>query len=84
MIPTDIKKWAEQWKATGACLEELRRQELQDPNYADKIHSLGPLLNWACAHAETRTTSGLVEQQYHFRKLWKKMNPDHKETQKND
>lgn len=73
----DLKKWAEQWKITGQRLEEIRRQELRDPEYRKKIESMGSLLNWVCANAETRTTSGLVEQQYYFRKLWKKMNPDH-------
>lgn len=60
------KKNVEQWKRTGAILEKIRAEELQnfiyDPELVDSMLELGLL------HATPRFSSGLVEMQRYFSK----------------
>ncbi|MDD2998825.1 MAG: hypothetical protein PHV05_07150 [Candidatus Riflebacteria bacterium] len=63
------KKIIEQWQRTGAKLEKIRAEELQnfiyDPELVDAMLELGLL------HAKPRFSSGLVEMQRYFSK-WRK------------
>lgn len=65
----NIKSWIDRWKQTGSRLEEIRKAELQSPDYGEKLRSFGSMLNWACSQTVDRPTSGLVEQQRYFRKF---------------
>jgi hypothetical protein len=69
--PTDplTKAWVETWIKAGAKLEAIRRQELRDYVYEEHVQEIDDLLNIACRFAQSRTTSGLVEQQRLFQKL---------------
>ncbi len=62
------KTWARTWARAGPKLEEIRRRELREMTYEDRIKAIGDLLQVGCLLGKPRTTSGLVEQQRLFQK----------------
>jgi len=62
----DMKQWVENWKRVGPILEQLKYEELRAPDYDKGLADFIPMLDWACANAEPREISGLVEQQRFF------------------
>ncbi|MFP4422325.1 MAG: hypothetical protein ACLFRG_17430 [Desulfococcaceae bacterium] len=68
-----MNKWVDIWKKASVSLKEIKRQELQEPDYFEKnFHVLDEMLQYACENATPRKTSGLVEMQRLFMK-----HPDH-------
>jgi hypothetical protein len=68
-----IKKWVETWKTAASALDKIRRDELTAFDYEKNFEIIDSMLQYACDHAETRLTSGLVEQQRLFMKLREKL-----------
>jgi hypothetical protein len=68
------KEWVENWKTLGPILDQIKRDELQSPNYADGLKIISGMLDWVCAHAEPTDTSGLVEMQRIFAKYYERQN----------
>ncbi len=66
------KSWVERWKKVGPELDRIRQQELRDFCYEDNRAAIDSLLQLGIESTTLRNTSGLVEQQRLFRKLWKK------------
>jgi len=66
----DMKEWVENWKRVGPILEQILAEELRAPDYEQGLGEFLPMLDWACMHAQPRETSGLVEQQRLFMKMW--------------
>jgi hypothetical protein len=64
-----MRAWVENWKVVGPMLEQIVAEEMRMPEYADRLKTFGPFLNWCSERAVPRTTSGLVEQQEWFMKL---------------
>ncbi len=64
----ELRAYVERWRLAAAKLEELRRQDLRNVNVAEHIEAMNGAFEAALA-TETRTTSGLVEQQAIFAKL---------------
>lgn len=68
-----MKDWVDTWKKASVSLEEIKRRELQEPDYFEKnFHLLDEMLQYACDNATPRKSSGLVEMQRLFMK-----HPDH-------
>ncbi len=66
-----IKKWGETWKTAESNLNAVKRQELQQEDYYLKRRDLlNSMLNYAFEHREIRYTSGLVEMQKWFKKIY--------------
>lgn len=68
-----LKKWVETWKTAGIELEKIRLDELRAFDYEKNSELIDSMLQYACEHAKVRLTSGLVEQQRFFKKLWEKI-----------
>jgi hypothetical protein len=64
-----IQKWATCWEKTETALLKLRQQKLADISVSDEIVSLCDAFESARLHCPKSTTSGLVEQQKHFKRL---------------
>ena len=64
----ELRAYAEQWRLASAKIEELRHQDLRNVNVAEHIEAMNGAFKAALA-TQTRTTSGLVEQQAIFAKL---------------
>jgi len=64
-----IKKWAACWEKAEIMLLKLRQQKLTDISVSDEIISLSDAFESARLHCPRSTTSGLVEQQKHFKRL---------------
>jgi hypothetical protein len=54
------------WQRVGPLLDEIRREELRNFNYADHLEAIDALLEIGARTATCRPTSGLVEQQRMF------------------
>lgn len=68
------RKLVKQWAHTGRELDEIRREELRDMPYDWK--AVDSLLQLADSYdGPERTTSGLVEMQRYFMKLYPKYFP---------
>lgn len=64
----DLRAFVERWRLASAKFEELRRKDLSNVNVAEHIEAMnGPFE--AALSTQTRTTSGLVEQQAIFAKI---------------
>ncbi len=63
------KAWVETWLKAGPELDAIRRRELREMTYEDRIRAIDALLQLGSQFATERDTSGLVEQQRLFRKL---------------
>lgn len=71
-MPNDdlIKKWVQTWQRAGVALDEVKKQELRDPEYYEKNRELlNSMLQYACDHSTVRLDSGLVEMQKIFMKI---------------
>jgi hypothetical protein len=66
-----LRHWAACWKKAGARLEELRREELPRTDTQKSLQSLASAFESCQLHHKPSSTSGLVEQQYWFRRLVK-------------
>lgn len=62
------KAWVENWAKVGPKLEAIRRRELREMTYEQRIKAIDSLLQIGCQFGKPRSTSGLVEQQRLFRK----------------
>ena len=65
----DMKPWVENWKRVGPILEQMEMEALRAPDYGKTLADFLTTCNVACAHAEPKMTSGLVEQQRLFAKM---------------
>jgi hypothetical protein len=64
----DAKRWVEAWKEAGKAMERLRRQELHQLDSQRAIALLCGPADYRVAPRAPKPTSGLVEQQYWFKK----------------
>jgi hypothetical protein len=62
------KRWVQTWREAGPRLEEIRRRELRQMTYQQRIKAVDALLQIGSRFGKPRTTSGLVEQQRLFQK----------------
>lgn len=62
----DGATWVRIWREAGPRLDAIRAEELKRIDVARFIHSTASVFEAVRARAETRTTSGLVEQQRIF------------------
>jgi len=72
-MQSDMKEWVENWKRVGPILEQIEMEALRAPDYHERLKNITSMLNWVCACAEPRKTSGLVEQQRFFMKMREQM-----------
>jgi hypothetical protein len=71
MPPQDdaaVRRWVETWARAGPRLAEIQRRELRTMTHQQRMRLIHALFQARPLFAETRTTSGLVEQQRLFRK----------------
>lgn len=68
-----LRRWVQTWQQAGEALQEVKRQELRNFDYAKHRALIDEMLQWAYEHRTTRLTSGLVEQQYWFMKMREKL-----------
>jgi len=66
-----LRQWVAWWKAAGARMEELRREELRHTDTQQSLMSLADAFESCRLHYKPLPTSGFVEQQYWFQKLAK-------------
>ena len=64
----ELRAYVERWRLASAKFEELRRQRLRNVNVAEHIEAMNSAFE-AALSTQTRTTSGLVEQQAIFAKI---------------
>ena len=64
-----IKKWIETWEKAGSALGVIRAQEIRNVNTSSAIRLLSSSFSWARQSLILRSSSGLVEQQFFFKKL---------------
>ena len=64
----ELRAYVERWRLASAKFEELRRQHLRNVNVAEHIEAMNGAFE-AALSTQTRTTSGLVEQQAIFAKI---------------
>ena len=65
----DMKEWVENWKRVGPILEQIKAEELRAPDYHERLIIVLQMCDLACTQAESRMSSGLVEQQRLFAKM---------------
>ena len=66
-----LRRWVACWKRAGERMEELRREELPRTDTQQSLLSLASAFESCRLHYKPLPTSGLVEQQYWFRRLAK-------------
>ena len=67
-----IKLWVDTWERAGKAMDEIKKQELSDPDYYNKtIKTFEDMLNYAVDNTVVTQTSGLIEMQRYFLKLAK-------------
>lgn len=64
-----LRQWVATWQKAGPALEAVRRSELRALADNRDLSNLDDLLQWALAHAQETTYSGLIEQQRIFKRL---------------
>ena len=64
----ELRAFVERWRLASAKFEELRRKDLRNVNVAEHIEAMNGAFE-AALSTQTRTTSGLVEQQAIFAKI---------------
>ena len=62
------KRWVDTWAKAGPALEAIRRQELREMTYQQRVSAIRSVLQIGTLLGKPRTTSGLVEQQRLFQK----------------
>ncbi|MFZ1935166.1 MAG: hypothetical protein WBL72_16830 [Thermoguttaceae bacterium] len=66
-----LRRWVAAWKRAGERMDELRREELPHTDTQQSLLSLASAFESCRLHYTPLPTSGLVEQQYWFRRLAK-------------
>lgn len=64
----ELRAFVERWRLASAKFDELRRKDLRNVNVAEHIEAMNGAFK-AALSTQTRTTSGLVEQQAIFAKM---------------
>ena len=64
----DLRAYVERWRLASAKIEELRRKDLRNVNVAEHIEAMNGAFE-AALSTQTRSTSGLVEQQAIFARM---------------
>ena len=64
----ELRAFVERWRLAAAKFEELRRKDLRNVNVAEHIETMNGAFE-AALSTQTRSTSGLVEQQAIFAKM---------------
>ncbi|MBC8382754.1 MAG: hypothetical protein H8E22_02885 [Candidatus Cloacimonetes bacterium] len=68
-----IEKWIETWEKAELALYRIKINELRATDYySQNLVLLNEMLQYAFEHRKLRLSSGLVEQQKIFMKLYKK------------
>ncbi|KPK91314.1 hypothetical protein AMJ80_07435 [bacterium SM23_31] len=66
-----IKNWIDIWEKAGTSLQEIKFNEFRSDNYYQKNQQLlNEMLHYAFEHRTVRLSSGLIEQQKIFMKLY--------------
>ena len=71
MPDPDVLRWVRTWQQAGPELAAIRREEIRATNNATALAQLEDAYNHAAAQPP-RPSSGMVEMQRLFAKLWKK------------
>ena len=64
-------QWVKLWAKTGPLLENIRRRELREMTYEQRIKAIASVLQIGTLRPRPDTISGLVEQQRLFQKALK-------------
>ena len=64
----ELRAFVERWRLAAAKFEELRRKDLRNVTVAEHIETMNGAFE-AALSTQTRSTSGLVEQQAIFAKM---------------
>jgi hypothetical protein len=64
-----LRRWVASWKRAGERMEQLRREELPRTDAQRSLLCLASAFESCRLHYKPLPTSGLVEQQYWFRRL---------------
>jgi hypothetical protein len=64
-----VKRWVETWREAGPELERIRRDELRNLDGERALALLTGPADYTVAPRAPKPTSGLVEQQYWFKKV---------------
>ena len=71
-IKEQKNKWVKTWQTAALSLKYIKRNELQAYDYYEKNRILlDEMLQYACDNSKKRLSSGLVEQQRFFKKIYK-------------
>jgi len=65
------EQWVKLWAKTGPLLENIRRRELREMTYEQRIKAIASVLQIGGLGPRPDTISGLVEQQFLFHKARK-------------
>ncbi len=65
-----LKEWVAAWKRAGPELERIRFENVRRTKTADALQQLSDAFEWALRQYGPRASSGLVEQQAVFQKLY--------------
>jgi len=68
MTKDEAKQYVDRWKQAGPALEKVRRQELRNLSHQDCQDQIRALFEIGSRNRQSRSTSGLVEQQRLFQK----------------
>ena len=63
------EQWVAHWQRVGPILERINAKELRTMDARETIRKILPMCDWCFENSETRTTTGLVEQQRYFAKM---------------
>lgn len=65
-----IAQWARTWRLAGPALSEIERRELREMTHADWQRAVAAVLSLPAVSVEAPATSGLIEQQKWFKKIY--------------
>ena len=68
----DFRQMALAWMKTGKALNEVKRKELPNIDVRKALENLSMAFEYAVKNSPLRKSSGLVEQQYYYKKLYGK------------
>jgi len=71
MTHDEAREYVERWKKAGPALEKVRREELRNLSHKNCQDQIRALLEIGSQNRQSRSTSGLIEQQRLFQKAFR-------------
>jgi hypothetical protein len=65
----DTRQWVLTWKSAARELDKIKEKELAELDTTVALNNLSQAFDFAMKNAVPRPSSGLVEQQFYFKKL---------------